>query len=362
MFRKTLNIKRKASLASLFVIAGIISFYAGFNIARFVDNLPLRVSYESLNKLRDKVPKMYVVYSGSMSPSLSTGSLIAVKPEIDYFVGDVVSFRQDGGQVVTHRISKVIEEEGLGVVSYETKGDANNTPDRELVKKEQILGEVFFALPYLGYSISFLKTKTGFIVFAIIPAVLIILGETLSIKNEINKLLGGRKKKRKRPSLLRPFLFLIIAPLLYIGASNAYFSDREISSGNVMSAGTWGEEEWDKSSLYFDEDYACQGDCNEISAKICNEEDSEDMQGPTTWELYWIESGNPKDGVTITSGLMTNALEHGTCQILYYNPGDNSEEEVGNYKFKAYQRPGHPGLGELWSETCEILQCEVVEN
>lgn len=361
MFGKSLNIKRNVILAGLFVFVGIISFYFGFIITRFVDNLPLGVSYESLNIIRGKIPKMYAIYSGSMGPSLPAGSIIAVKPEKDNSVGDVVSFRRDGGQIVTHRISKVIEEEGLGVVGYETKGDANNAPDRELVNKEQILGEVFFTLPYLGYSISFLKTKTGFIVFAIVPAVLIILGEILSIKNEVNKLHGKGKKKGRLSSLFWIFLFFIITPLLYIEPSNAYFSDKEISSGNVMSAGTWGEEEWDKSSLYFDEDFACQGDCNEISAKICNEEDSEDMQGTTTWEPYWIESGNPKDGGEIASGL-TDTLEHGTCQILFYDPGENLEGGVGNYKFKASQRPGHPGPGELWSETCEILQCGVVEE
>ena len=165
--------------------------------------------------------------------------------------------------------------------------------------------------------------------------------------------------------LIKVLVLAIILSLPQLGASMSYFSDTAFVSGNTFTAGFWDVpptvEEWDKSSLYFDEDYACQSDCNEISAKICNEEDSEDMQGQTTWEIYWIESGNPKDGEEIPLG-QTDTLEHGTCQILHYSLDENPEGEEGNYKFKAYQRPGHPGPGELWSETCEILQCEAVEN
>ena len=118
------------------------------------------------------------------------------------------------------------------------------------------------------------------------------------------------------------------------------------------------EGEWDHSSLYFDEDYGCQGDCTEISALVCNGQDSENMEGPTTWELYWIASGNPKDGTVIASGTI-EPLDAGECQLLTYNPQDNPNGSSGNYMFKAYQRPGHPGTGELWSEACE-LECEAV--
>ncbi len=112
-------------------------------------------------------------------------------------------------------------------------------------------------------------------------------------------------------------------------------------------------EGWDHSSLYFDPDYSCQGDCDEITATVCNGDDSEDMAGSTTWELYWAASGNPKDGVVIASGTI-DPLAAGECQILTYDPSDNPSGASGEYKFKAYQRPGHPGTGELWSETCSL--------
>lgn len=78
------------------------------------------------------------------------------------------------------------------------------------------------------------------------------------------------------------------------------------------------------------------------------------MTGPSTWELYWIAAGNPKEGVAITSGSI-NTLAAGQCQVLTYNPADNPHGSSGNYIFKAYQRPGHAGTGVLWSNTCELL-------
>ena len=116
------------------------------------------------------------------------------------------------------------------------------------------------------------------------------------------------------------------------------------------------DDEWDRSSLYFES--GCDGDCDEITATVCNGEDSEDMEGTTTWELYWIASGNPQDGTVIASGNI-NALAAGECQVLTYDPNDNPNGASGNYMFKAYQRPDHPGTGELWSDACE-LECEAI--
>jgi hypothetical protein len=77
------------------------------------------------------------------------------------------------------------------------------------------------------------------------------------------------------------------------------------------------------------------------------------MAGATAWQLYWTPTGNPKHGEIISGGTI-GALAAGECQVLTYNPNGAS----GNYMFKAYQRLGHPGKGELWSEACE-LHCTV---
>lgn len=182
----------------------------------------------------------------------------------------------------------------------------------------------------------------------------------LGVGKELKKF--GVKVKMKK-TLIKLLILSLIILVLRAGFSMAYFSDTEGSVASV-STGIWETstptpEEWDKSSLHFDDDYGCQGSCEEISAKVCNDEDSEDMQGPTTWELYLSDSGNPKDGEVVSeSGGTIDPLEHGTCLVLSYNP--NGVE--GNYMFKAEQRPGHPGQGVLWSEACEIESCTSEEQ
>lgn len=111
---------------------------------------------------------------------------------------------------------------------------------------------------------------------------------------------------------------------------------------------------WDKSSLEFTA--GCSGDCNEITAIVCNGKDSRNMQGPTNYEVYYAASGNPKNGSVIDSGQIP-ALQSGQCHTLSYIPTQD-----GNYMFKAYQRPGHPGQGVLWSNACEGIDMTACED
>ncbi|WP_445506519.1 hypothetical protein [Niallia sp. 03190] len=108
-----------------------------------------------------------------------------------------------------------------------------------------------------------------------------------------------------------------------------------------------GQPVWDRSSLFFTTaDETPDG----ISASIKNGEDSEAMQGEVKYEVYWSESGNPKDGVIVYSGVV-QPLAPGETQVLTYNPDKIVD---GNYMFKAYQREDHPGTGVLWSESITV--------
>lgn len=76
---------------------------------------------------------VYTVASESMRPVLSGGDFILTKREKEYKVGDVVTYISDD-IYITHRIVKI---DGDTVV---TKGDANNTVDKEF-NKNQIKGK-----------------------------------------------------------------------------------------------------------------------------------------------------------------------------------------------------------------------------
>ena len=72
------------------------------------------------------------------------------------------------------------------------------------------------------------------------------------------------------------------------------------------------------------------------------------MNGTVDGKVYFAETGNPKFGSVVHSMIIPQ-LDKDECFEMTHNA-----LEDGNYKFKAYQEFGHPGLGELWSETCKV--------
>lgn len=114
--------------------------------------------------------RMYVVDSGSMTPTIAINSLIIVKEKQPSEIkeNDVITYYGESGDTrVTHR---VMEIEGNGD-SFITKGDANNTEDFIPIEKEQVIGTVDYSIPYLGLVLRFLSSKFG-IVFILVIGVL----------------------------------------------------------------------------------------------------------------------------------------------------------------------------------------------
>lgn len=145
--------------------------------------------------------RFFVVLSGSMEPSIHTASVVLVASQDKYVKNDVITFLanpkaklRDANATVTHRVVNVKDDEGRRM--YETKGDANNAPDRETVAQSSVLGKVLFSIPYLGKLIAFTKTQLGFIGLIVIPSTLIIYSELMSIKNEIATMFKKRKDKK----------------------------------------------------------------------------------------------------------------------------------------------------------------------
>jgi signal peptidase I len=136
--------------------------------------------------------KLFTVQSGSMEPTIKTGSLIFVKPTGEYNVGNIITkWKEDKKVTITHRVMSKEGEDGK--IIYQTKGDANNAPDSDKITKEQIIGKMLWSLPYLGYPVGFAKTAPGLIIIIILPAVIIIYDEMNKIKKEIGKM---REKKK----------------------------------------------------------------------------------------------------------------------------------------------------------------------
>ena len=131
--------------------------------------------------------KVMTVISGSMEPTIKIGSVVVVKPESDYKVGDIITFgpASKTKAPTTHRIFDIKVVDGNPV--YITKGDANNGPDAKEIQKKDIIGKVLFSVPYVGYAVDFAKKPIGFALIIIVPAALIIIDEVKKIFYELKK-------------------------------------------------------------------------------------------------------------------------------------------------------------------------------
>ncbi|MEG0365258.1 MAG: signal peptidase I [Coprobacillus sp.] len=100
---------------------------------------------------------IYNVLSDSMEPSISTGSIVYIKPVNIEMIkeNDIVSFYSQANKVVTHRITKI--EDNL----LTTKGDHNQDIDISKVNILNVIGKVTFSIPFWGYINDFLSNIGG---------------------------------------------------------------------------------------------------------------------------------------------------------------------------------------------------------
>lgn len=138
--------------------------------------------------------KMFTVLSGSMEPTIHTGSVVVIKPVSNYKVGDIVTFGQNTKTELptTHRISGERIQDGEKV--FKTKGDANNGEDGKEISSKEILGKILFSIPWLGYVVDFVKKPMGLMIVIVIPAVIIVYDQLQKILKEMKKLTFKMKK------------------------------------------------------------------------------------------------------------------------------------------------------------------------
>lgn len=93
------------------------------------------------------------VLTGSMEPEIKAGENIIIKKSNDYKIGDIITFITKDGEIITHRIVSIENE------NYYTKGDYNNAQDIEPITINQIYGKVIFHFSSLlpNNNISFAK-------------------------------------------------------------------------------------------------------------------------------------------------------------------------------------------------------------
>lgn len=131
----------------------------------------------------DEVPSIggvapMIVLTDSMLPEISSGDLIIVSQAdpASVKVGDVIAFfdpASKGSSVVTHRVIEIVEKDG--VTKWKTRGDNNNTEDRELVPFENLVGIwKGIRIAGAGHVAMFMQTTPGLIVCVGCPLLLLV--------------------------------------------------------------------------------------------------------------------------------------------------------------------------------------------
>lgn len=171
MVKKSAHITRKA-------------FYVMLTVSVFI-LLPLVVMTLITSKTEAfSGLKSFVVVSGSMEPTIPTGSIIYTVKKDFYANNDIVAF-EDRGRTISHRI---VDVKGIGnEIYYATKGDANNVEDSDMIVRSNIVGATVFFIPYIGKIIMAFKTPIGFGIGIVVPSILFIAMELWTIKREIEK-------------------------------------------------------------------------------------------------------------------------------------------------------------------------------
>lgn len=141
--------------------------------------------------------KPFIVLSGSMESKIKTGDLVIVKESNPTILkkGDIIAFRDKDNLVTTHRITKIIKSKDKDIC-YQTKGDANNVEDKEIVCSNSIEGKYQFKIPKLGSALLFLQNPLGFVIMMMSIVILGMFIYILSGRKDANKILFEDKKNK----------------------------------------------------------------------------------------------------------------------------------------------------------------------
>ena len=124
--------------------------------------------------------EIYHVISGSMEPSIPTGSVVYVKETeaSEIQTDDVIAYysSEDTGAIITHRVvqNRVVSGEFI------TKGDANDKEDVTPVSYERLIGKVVLSIPFLGSVLTVISGTSG----KIFVGCLIVIAVILTMRNK----------------------------------------------------------------------------------------------------------------------------------------------------------------------------------
>jgi len=122
----------------------------------------------------------------SMEPALHDGDALLTKHvnAAEVKVGDIVALEHYSGKWMVHRVVR-IEPLPQGGFLFQTKGDANQSPEWRKVDAEEKIAVTLVRLPSFGLLLEFIKTIPGLAVL-VVNAVALLVVLTLLIRTHLD--------------------------------------------------------------------------------------------------------------------------------------------------------------------------------
>jgi signal peptidase I len=127
--------------------------------------------------------KPLTILSGSMTGAYDVGDVVVVRrvDPAEVSIGDVITFQpvSDDPRLVTHRVEAITY--GSEGRQFVTRGDANDAADLDPVGPDQVMGEVWYSVPAVGWlSVWFAGTTVRTLTHGIAVVLLLYGGATLA--------------------------------------------------------------------------------------------------------------------------------------------------------------------------------------
>ena len=301
------------------------------------------------------LPKSFVVVSGSMEPTIKTGSVAFTKTVDPKNIksGDIIAFTSPSNSqdTILHRVNSISSTDPL---LFKTKGDNNNDIDAWDVQDVGVKGVYFFAIPYLGSLAALLRQPWGFAVIVGVPAFIFIIIQILNIKkaidDEVNRKVSQKLQEKetetsKSNKNLKTIIFFLlfsssIFSLSRLNVAKALYSDSVVVSGITISVADFVKPSTPTNLRWSNPNVTCGGHTNSYTITP-DWDDSTDNQGISKYE-YFITYPKIGGGFGTWSTFVTPSQYSGVF---------NQAEGVHKFKVRAYDTNGNISD---WSNECSI--------
>lgn len=104
----------------------------------------------------------YIMLVGnSMKGTIDSGTFVIIKPDQEYFLGDIIAFENEQNRKVIHRIIEITDE------GFITKGDNNQRIDPGIQYLDKVIGRSVLVVPFVGFTSMFIQTPLGMSIFGV---------------------------------------------------------------------------------------------------------------------------------------------------------------------------------------------------